>query len=430
MKPASTAARKKIDTGVKAFGAISLARDFNAAAVWAGLTTVIWFASGMVPLQIAVSRQLGLGAAESSSWIFIVWASAAASSLILSLLYRQPIPITWTIPGLLYMGTLAGQYSFAELVGANLMAGILIVALGLVGIGGRIMDWLPLPIVMGMFAGSILEYVVRMVKATAEDVLVGGATVAGYLLGRIIARPRVPAMGLALVAGAAAILLSRSFAAQPIAWELPALVVPRIDFSASAFIAVSLPMVVLSMVLGNVQGLGFLRAQGYRVPVKPVTVTVGIGSIVNALLGGCPAIVGRTAVAIVAAPDAGPAASRYAASVTAAALTFVLALAATAVSSALALVPRQYIVALAGLAILSSLQEAFEKAFGGGLKFGALVAFAVAATPFSFAGISSAFWAIVAGFVVSALAERKEMRNYWRGAEVEQDERRVENVED
>ena len=39
------------------------------------------------------------------------------------------------------------------------------------------------------------------------------------------------------------------------------------------------------MVLGNVQGLGFLRAQGYRVPVKPVTVLVGLGSIVNALRG-------------------------------------------------------------------------------------------------------------------------------------------------
>src|SRR3954471_1276868 len=170
----------------KALREVSVGHDFNAAALWAGVTTFIWFASGMVPLQIAVSGQLGLGPAESSSWIFIVWASAAASSLALSLAYRQPIPITWTIPGLLYMGTLAGQYSFSELVGANLMAGVLIVVLGLAGLGGRIMEWLPLPIVMGMFAGSILEYVVRMVKATVEDVWVGGATVAGYLLGRII----------------------------------------------------------------------------------------------------------------------------------------------------------------------------------------------------------------------------------------------------
>jgi benzoate membrane transport protein len=401
-----------MEESLKALSWTSVARDFNAAALWAGLTTFIWFASGMVPLQIAVSGQLGLDAAQSSSWIFIVWFSAALSSLVLSLFYRQPIPITWTIPGLVYLGTLAGDFSFSELVGANLMAGLLIIALGLAGIGGRIMDWLPLPIVMGMFAGSILEYVTRMVRATAEDILVGGATVAGYLAGRILGRPRVPAMGLAVICGALAIFLTQETTPSSLSWSLPA----EINFSLAAFIAVSLPMVVLSMVLGNVQGLGFLRAQGYRVPVKPVTVAVGISSVVNAILGGCPAIVGRTAVAIVAAPDAGPAASRYTASVTAALLTFVLALAASPVTSLLARVPKLYVVALAGLAILSSLQEAFEKAFGAELKFGALVAFVVAATPFSFAGITSAFWAVIAGFAVSALTERSEMRAYWQSA--------------
>jgi benzoate membrane transport protein len=189
-----------MEESLKALSWTSVARDFNAAALWAGLTTFIWFASGMVPLQIAVSGQLGLDAAQSSSWIFIVWFSAALSSLVLSLFYRQPIPITWTIPGLVYLGTLAGDFSFSELVGANLMAGLLIIALGLAGIGGRIMDWLPLPIVMGMFAGSILEYVTRMVRATAEDILVGGATVAGYLAGRILGRPRVPRWDLPLSA--------------------------------------------------------------------------------------------------------------------------------------------------------------------------------------------------------------------------------------
>jgi predicted benzoate:H+ symporter BenE len=44
------------------------------------------------------------------------------------------------------------------------------------------------------------------------------------------------------------------------------------------------------------------------------------------------------------------------------------------------------------------------------------VAFAVAATSFSFASITSAFWAVIAGFLVSALTERSEMRAYWQGA--------------
>jgi len=380
-------------------------RDFTAAALWAGLTSFIWFASGMVPLQLAVTAQLGLTSAQSSSWIFIVWFTAALSSIALSLYYRQPIPITWTIPGLVYLGTLAGQFTFSELAGANLMAGITIVLLGFLGVGKRIMDWLPLPIVMGMFAGSILEYITRMVRTTVEDFLVAGSTVAGYLIGRIIGRPRVPPMGLAIAGGGLALLFAQQTSSGPVSWSWPTLVASKMSFSFSAFIAVSLPMVVLSMVLGNVQGLGFLRAQGYRVPVKPVTLVVGLDSILNALLGGCPAIVGRTAVAIVASPDAGPLPGRYWASVVAAVLTLTLALAAGPVVSLLALLPQRYVVTLAGLAILSSLQDALEKAFGGKFRFGALVALVIAATPFTFAGITSAFWAVLAGWGISLLAE-------------------------
>jgi len=368
----------------------------------------------MVPLQIAVSGQLGLNAAQSSSWIFMVWFSAALSSIVLSLYYRQPIPITWTIPGLLYLGTLASQFNFSEIVGANLVAGLLIVLLGFLGVGGRIMEWLPLSIVMGMFAGSILGYVTRMVQAAVEDVLIVGPTIAGYLLGRIIGATRVPPMGLAIVSGGLAVFLTQQARPAPISWNLPTLLVPEMIFSVPAFFAVSVPMIVLSMVLGNVQGLGFLLAQGYRVPVKPVTVFVGLGSVANAFLGGCPAIVGRTAVAILAARDAGPVPSRYVGSVFAGMLTLGLAMAASPVSAFLAILPRTFVLTLAGLAILSSLQEALERAFGSTVRFGALVAFAVAATPFSFAGINSAFWAILAGFFASLLAEGSQLRDYWR----------------
>lgn len=388
--------------------------DFNTAALWAGVTAFVWYAFGAVPLHIGVSQQLGLTLGQSSSWIFIVWFSGAISSIVLSIYFRQPIPITWTIPGLIYLGTLAGQFSFAELVGANLIAGLVIFGLGLLKIGGRLMKWLPLPIVMGMFAGSILGYVVRLVSATVNDVLVAGTTVAGYLVGRFIGNPRVPPMGLAVVFGVFGILLGGSATTTTISWSLPTLAISEISFSLSAVVAVSLPMVVLAMGLGNVQGLGFLLAQGYRVPVDRVSTVIGINSVVNALFGGHPATVARTGVAILASPDAGPLSGRYWANLIAAALTIAMAFAAAPVASLLGILPRSYVFALAGLAILSSIQGAFEKAFGGKLCFGALVAFAVAATPFAFVGITSAFWAIVAGVLASLIAERRDLLAHWR----------------
>ncbi len=388
--------------------------DLNAAAVWAGITAFVWYAFGAVPLHIAVSEQLGLATAQASSWIFIVWFSGAVATIAISLYFRQPIPITWTIPGLIFLGTLAERFTFAELIGANLVAGVLLLVLGLAGIGGRIMKWLPLPIIMGMFGGSILSYVVRMVTATVEDVAVAGTAVACYLFGRLINNPRIPPVGLAVVGGGIAVWLVGTGGAQPVEWVLPELSLPPMTFSLSAALAVSLPMVVLAIGLGNVQGLGFLIGQGYKVPVNPVSTVVGVASIVNAFFGGHPATVARTGVAILASPESGPVQGRYWAAVISAALTIALALAATPVASLLGVLPKSYIYALAGLAILASLQDAFEKAFSGGLRFGALVGFIVAATPFAVLGISSAFWAIVAGLAASWLTERKQLVDFWR----------------
>ena len=171
-------------------------------------------------------------------------------------------------------------------------------------------------------------------------------------------------------------------------------------------------MVVLSMGLGNVQGIGFLLAQGYAVPVNTVSTVVGVNSVVNALLGGHPATVARTSVAIIASPDSGPL-SGYWAAIISALLTVFLAFAASPVASLLKVLPKTYIFALAGLAIVSSLQDALEKALMGKMRFGALVAFAVAATPFAVAGITSAFWAIIVGLLASLLVEPKQIFEFW-----------------
>ena len=388
--------------------------DLNAAAAWAGITAFVWYAFGSVPLHIAVSGQLGITTAQTSSWIFILWSTGAVATIWLSLQFRQPLPITWTIPGLVYLGTLAERFTFAEIVGANLVAGVVLIVLGLAGIGRAIMRWLPLPIVMGMFGGSILIYVLQMVSATVEDLAVAGTAVACFLAGRAIANPRVPPVALAVVGGGIAVALTGTVGSQAVEWTMPAFVVPDMSFSLSAIIGVSLPMVVLAMGLGNVQGIGFLLAQGYRVPVNTVSTAVGVASVANAFLGGHAATVARNGVAILASTEAGPPAGRYWGAVISAALTIILALAATPVASLLNVLPKTYIFAVAGLAILAAFQDAVEKSFGGKLRFGALVGFIVAATPFAILGITSAFWAIIAGVAASALVERQQLLDYWR----------------
>lgn len=390
-------------------------RAFHPAAIPAGMTAFIYYAFGALPLQIEVAGQLDLSAAETASWISIIWLVGAVTSILLGLIYHMPMPVTWTIPGLVFIGTLAGQFSFGEIVAANLMAGVMIVILGVLGIGKRIMAWLPLPIVMAMFGGSIFVYVTRMVSATVQDVMVAGVTLAGYLVGRFIDNPRLPPMALAVLTGAIAVWLAGTTTPAAITWSLPAIVVPEMHFTADAFLAITVPMVVLAMGLGNVQGLGFLMAQGYRPPLTVVTVSVGFASIVNAIFGGHPATVARTGSAILGSPEAGPVEGRYWANIVASVLTIAIALAAGVVTSLVEVLPRTFVITLAALAILSSLQGALEKAFSEKLRFGALAAFAVAATPFAIFGITSAFWSILVGIAASFAAERQDLLAYWRG---------------
>ena len=382
----------------------------------AGATAFLWYAFGALPLQLSVADQLGLDAARASSWIAIVWMSGAIASIAISLRTRQPIPITWTIPGLVLLGAVGGQFSAAELAGACLAAGVALLALGIAGAGAQVMRWLPQPIVMGMFAGSIIGYATRMVSATVEDFAVAGAVVAGYLAGRVVGSPRVPPVGVAALAGAAVIALLGIGPLDHLQWSPPALAVPEMEFSAGAVLAVGVPLVVLALGLGNVQGLGFLAAQGYRVPVNAVSVLAGAASVVNAFFGGHPASVARAGVAMLASPDVGPTERRYLAVIVAALLTLVIALAALPLAVVLGALPKGYVVALAGVAILAARQDALERSFGGEMTFGALVALAVAATPFTVLGIGSAFWALLCGLGASAAAVRAQLTAFWKAA--------------
>jgi benzoate membrane transport protein len=223
-------------------GLARLAGDLNPAAVSAGLTAFIFYTTAGVPLLIAVAGRLGLDAAHTSSWFFVVFLTTALSSVGLSLVYRLPLPINWSLPGIVYLGSLAGQFGIPELVGANLMAGALITLLGLLGLGGRLLAVLPLPIALGMFGGSILGNLSELVAATVDDVVVAGATVAGYLLGRLAGTPRVPPVALAAIAGGIPVLLAPHSAPAPVVWSPPALLIPDVQFSLSAFVGVSLPL--------------------------------------------------------------------------------------------------------------------------------------------------------------------------------------------
>ena len=166
------------------------------------------------------------------------------------------------------------------------------------------------------------------------------------------------------------------------------------------------PWSCLALALGNVQGLGYLAAQGYRVPVNRVSVAVGAASIVNALLGGHQASVGRAEQRDRGRPrgrSAGPA--LLGGRARRSGLALVIAAARRRRGPVVGALPAGFVAVVTGLALLPAFQDALERAMGG-LRFrGRRHAFVVAATPVQAAGIGSSSWAL-AGLGASLGVER------------------------
>ena len=386
-------------------GSRSLLADVNSANIAAGVTAGLWYAFGAIPIQIEAAASFRLTPEAASSWFVIIWFTGAVSSILFTLRYRQPLAITWTIPGLVFLATLSDRYTLPEIAGASLAAGLMIVALGFLGIGARLMRWLPLPIVMGMFAGSIFSYATGIFEQLGTQTWVVGAAIVGYLGARGLGRIWFPPVAGAVVAGLAAAAIFGQVHPEAFHWSPPAIVplMPALD--PSSILAVSVPLVVMAIGIGNVQGIGMLVNQGYHPPTNLLTVAVGINSVINAVFGGHPSTVARNGVAILAGDDAGPRDQRYVANLVASLFALFLALSAMTASALLEVLPISLVASLAGLAILSILMEALKKAIVTDLPLGAFFALAIAASPLTLLGIGSAFWALVGGFLVSVFLE-------------------------
>jgi len=241
-------------------------RDFHPPNLSAGSTLAFYSIFGGLPIYLAVIAQLGLNDRQSASFLLGVYGTSAVFSVLVSFYYRKPFTLTSTLPPVLLIGALADRFTFEEIVGANFVAAGVIIFLGVSGIGRRVIDWIPMPIVMGMFAGSILGFVTRMVQTSADDTVIAEAAIAGYLVGRVIRRSSVPPIALALVFGGIAVVASQRTTTAALEWGLPSFGFPGVTFSVTAIAAITLPVVLMSMVLGNIEASASCERKGMTCP--------------------------------------------------------------------------------------------------------------------------------------------------------------------
>ena len=185
--------------------------DFGGIYLANALVGFVFAASGPVAIVLAVGARGGLSESDLSSWIFGSFFLNGLITLLFCTLYRQPLVFFWTIPGTVLVGPALGHLRWAEVVGAFIATGLLMLVLGLSGWVRRAMQAVPMPIVMAMVAGVFLRFGLGLVYAVRDDVWIAAPMIVVFLaLGASPAwSRRLPPLIGALFVGAAAVAAAR-----------------------------------------------------------------------------------------------------------------------------------------------------------------------------------------------------------------------------
>ncbi|MCR4399216.1 MAG: benzoate/H(+) symporter BenE family transporter [Firmicutes bacterium] len=378
----------------------------NSHTMTAGILATIFGCTGPALIIMNSAMAGKLTEAQTISWLFSVYFFGGLLGIIHALYYKMPINGAWSIPGAVMLATSLTFFNLSQAAGAYLLAGVIVLVLGVTGLIDKVMRWIPLPIVMGMIAGAMIRFGTGIVSSVQQLPLVCGIAMAGYLLVQRVSK-RIPPILATLVVGLGAAYAFGAFNLKNvhISWVAPQFV--PLQFSMDAFLSIAVPLAVLVIGAENAQAIGVLMAQGYNPPINTMTILSGIGGIVTAFFGGHNANIAGPMTAICSSEEAGPdKTGRYAATIING-LTFgSFGLFASAAVPFVKAIPSALISLLAGLAMIGVLLSAFEGAFAARkFRAGAFFALVIAMSGITLFKISSPFWALVGGVIVSLVME-------------------------
>jgi benzoate membrane transport protein len=374
-----------------------------------GFVAFLFGATGPLAIILSVGTNGGLTPAQLASFVFGVFAINGVITILLTWAYRQPLAMFWTIPGTVLMGPALTHLSFPEVVGAFYATSLLVLVLGWTGLARRVLEIIPMPIVMAMVAGIFLKFGVDIVRSLHGDAAIAGAMVATFF--GLMALPRLakampPLIG-ALIVGVLAAVIGGKFAGgglgglQLVSPEFTAPV-----FSIRAMIELVVPLAITIVLVQHGQGFAVLTGAGHQPPMTAVNVAAGIGGLLSAAVGAVGTSLTGPTNALVT--SAGPREKHYATAIVTAFLAILFGLMAPTFTQLMLAAPKELILTLGGLAMLRVLLGGFMAAFKGPFAFGAMTCFVVTVADLPVFNIGAAFWGLVAGVAASLLIERQD----------------------
>lgn len=393
--------------------AMQFFKDLSLSAFVAGFVAVLVGFTSSVAIVFQAAQSFGATPAQITSWIWALGLGMGLCSLVPSLLLRKPVMVAWSTPGAAVLATAgaAGSFSMGEAVGAFMVCSLLVILVGATRALERVADRIPMEIASALLAGVLARFGIQAFAAAQTALPLVLLMVGAYLVARRMAARY--AVVITLVVGILWVLMTGQMAwsMEPVRLAMPVFVAPQ--WSVSAIVSLAIPLFVVTMASQNLPGMAVIRASGYELPVSRLITMTGWASLVLAPFGAFALNFSAITAAICMGPEAHEDRSkRYTAAASCGAIYIVIGLFGALVTGLLTSFPKELVVAIAGIALLSTIGNGLASALRDERhREPALITFLVTLSGITLMDIGSAFWGVVAGSLALFVQQYKQSRS-------------------
>jgi benzoate membrane transport protein len=379
---------------------------FHLPAIAAGFVAVLVGYTSTAVIIFQAAKAAGATTDQIGSWMIALGLGAGITTIGLSLRFKAPVITAWSTPGAALLVTALPGIPMAEAIGAFIFSATLITLSGVTGWFEKIIDRIPLPIASAILAGILFRFGIDVFTSMESQFTLVITMFAVYLVAkRIIPRYAVIAV---LAVGLLICQLQGQldFDHFNFVIRLPVFVAP--EFSLGTLIGVGIPLFVVTMVSQNMPGIAVLRGAGYPTPISPLIGWTGLTTLVIAPFGGFAINLAAITAAICTGVEAHEDKDkRYLAGLSTGFFYLLIGVFGATVAGLFAAFPTEFVLTLAGLALLNTIANSLSLAVADtSTREAAAITFLVTASGVNLLGIGAAFWGLVAGVIAMWVLRR------------------------
>lgn len=390
---------------------MSIKSDLSLSAVVAGFVAVLVGFASSVTIVIQAAKATGADSALIVSWITALGLGMGLTCFLLSWFYKKPVITAWSTPGAALLVTSLEGVTYPEAIGVFVVTGVLILLVGVTGLFNKLMALIPYQVACAMLAGILFQFAIAIFDVMANDF----SQIFVMLMTYLIAKRFFPRYAILMVLCIALVLIFSSHSEllnisskvslqSGLIWQTP-------EFTFKSIVSIALPLFIVTMTAQNLPGVVAMKANRVDVSSSSIISWTGITTILLAPFGGFTFNLAAITAAICMGPESHKQhEKRYIAGLSAGVFYCLAGISGAGVVAVFSLFPQSIVVALAGLALISTiginLKTALEE---DNTREASLITFLVTLSDISFFDISSAFWGIVFG-VICLLFKQKMNR--------------------